>query len=67
VATMTSEHTKQRSTLTVLGATWRSRRVPIKTRQPLPDPSGYRVGSFHLPAGDARAVPMLFQVIGIAP
>ena len=67
MATMTSEHVKQRSTLTVPSATCRSRRVLSKARQSVPDPSGYRVGSFHLPAGNARAVPTLKRVIGTKP
>jgi len=66
MANMTSEHTKLRSTLTVLNATSRSRPVPVKTEEGSPDSSEFRVGSFHLPEGDARFVPTLERVIGTA-
>lgn len=64
MANMTSGRTKQRSLLTVLNATGRSRPVPVKTEEGSPGPSEFRVGSFHLPTGDARAVPMLPLMIG---
>jgi len=67
MATMTLEHTEQRSTLTVPSATARSRGVLSKAKQSVQDPSGYRVGSFHLPEGDARAVSTLKRVIGTKP
>jgi len=64
MATMTSRHTNRRSTLTALSATGRSRRVPVKIREPYPDSSEYRVGSFHLPTPRASAVPMSFSSNG---
>ena len=60
MATMTSRNTKRRSTLTVLSATGRLRRVFVKTQEPFSDSSEYRVGSFHLPARRASAVPISF-------
>jgi hypothetical protein len=64
MANMTSEHSKLRSALTVSGATGKSRCLLVKTEEASTDSSEFRVGSFHLSAGDARTVPMFTRVIG---
>jgi len=66
MASVTSEHTKRRSTLTVSNTTCRSRPVLVITEEASPGSSEFRVGSFHLPEGDARVVPTLERVIGTA-
>lgn len=65
MASMTSEHSKRRSALTVFGATWRSRCVPLKTEDRSTDSSEFRVGSLHMPSSSAIAVPTSLHPIGI--
>lgn len=67
MATMTLEHIKQRSTLTVVRATGRSRCAPVKTEEASTDSSEFRVGSFHMPSRSASAGPTPLTQIGTGP
>lgn len=66
MTTIDSEHHSQRSALTVLRATGKSRGVLTQIETANPDPSEYRVGSFHVPAGRASTVPTLDTPNGTA-
>lgn len=59
MTTIGSERNNRRSSLTVLDATGKSRVSLTEPQTAIPDPSAYRVGSFHAPAGRASAVPTL--------
>lgn len=64
---MVRRHNLQGSSLTPRHATAKPRVVPATTRDSQPDPSETRVGSFHVPAGRATAVPTLKLNVGAKP
>lgn len=59
MSTIVREHTKGRSPLTVQDATAKSRVALAPTEEAIPDPSEFRVGSFHVPTDHATTVPTL--------
>jgi len=61
---MVRRHDSAGSPLTLEHAMAKSRVVPATTRDFMPDPSGIRVGSFHVPFVGARAVPTLESNVG---
>lgn len=64
---MSCRHDSQGSPLTPRHAIAKSRVMPATTRDFAPDPSEIRVGSFHVPAGRASAVPALEPEVGAQP
>lgn len=64
MTTIALEHNRQRSSLTAGLATGKSRAMFTQTEDVTIDPSEYRVGSFHVPARRATAVPTLNKLNG---
>lgn len=61
---MTGRHDSQGSSLTPRHATGKLREVPTGTQSATSDPSEIRVGSFHVPAACASAVPTFIDPTG---
>lgn len=66
MATIGLERDSARSSLTVFDATGKSRVALTQNQDSVPDPSEYRVGSFHVPASRASTVPTLDKLNGTA-
>ena len=66
MGTIAVERHKRRSSLTVYTATAKSRVVLTQIEDGIPDPSEFRVGSFHVPSGRASADPTLGSSNGAA-
>jgi hypothetical protein len=64
---MAREHGEQRSSLTAVCATARSHTMLLKLTSCMPCPSETRVGSFHVPARRASAVPTPALDVGAQP